>query len=48
MAMAGEPFHVEMPKIWGVKLIGELRDWVSAKDQRFTPSLTLRVRPEKT
>ena len=32
MAMAGEPFHVEMPKIWGVKLIGKLPDWVSAKD----------------
>ena len=32
MAMAGEPFHVQMPKIWGVKLIGELPDWVSAKD----------------
>ena len=32
MAMAGEPFHVEMPKIWGVKLVGELPDWVSAKD----------------
>ncbi len=32
MAMAGAPFHVEMPKIWGVKLVGELPDWVSAKD----------------
>jgi aconitate hydratase len=32
MAMAGEPFHVEMPKIWGVKLMGKLPDWVSAKD----------------
>jgi aconitate hydratase len=32
MAMAGEPFLVKMPKIWGVKLIGELPDWVSAKD----------------
>lgn len=32
MAMAGEPFWVKMPKIWGVKLIGELPDWVSAKD----------------
>ena len=32
MAMAGEPFHVEMPKIWGVKLFGELPEWVSAKD----------------
>jgi len=32
MAMAGEPFSVNMPKIWGVKLTGELPDWVSAKD----------------
>ena len=32
MAMAGEPFYVKMPKIWGVKLIGKLPDWVSAKD----------------
>ncbi len=32
MAMAGEPFYVKMPKIWGVKLVGELPDWVSAKD----------------
>lgn len=32
MAMAGEPFCVKMPKVLGVKLIGELPDWVSAKD----------------
>ncbi len=32
MAMAGKPFHIKMPKIWGVKLIGKLPDWVSAKD----------------
>ena len=32
MAMAGEPFCVNMPKILGVKLVGELPDWVSAKD----------------
>ena len=32
MAMAGEPFYVKMPKIMGVKLTGELPDWVSAKD----------------
>ena len=30
--MAGQPFHVKMPKIWGVKLVGSLPDWVSAKD----------------
>jgi aconitate hydratase len=32
MAMAGEPFYVKRPKIWGVKLVGELPEWVSAKD----------------
>jgi len=32
LAMAGEPFYVTMPKILGVKLIGKLPDWVSAKD----------------
>ncbi|HEY3246047.1 MAG TPA: aconitate hydratase [Phycisphaerae bacterium] len=32
LAMAGEPFYLKMPRIWGVKLVGELPDWVSAKD----------------
>jgi len=32
MAMAGHPFYLTMPKIWGVKLTGKLPDWVSAKD----------------
>ncbi|MGM0574522.1 MAG: aconitate hydratase [Myxococcota bacterium] len=32
MAMAGEPFHVKAPQIWGVRLEGTLPDWVSAKD----------------
>jgi aconitate hydratase len=32
MAMAGEPFRVPMPEVWGVRLTGELPDWVSAKD----------------
>lgn len=31
-AMAGEPFRVRMPQVFGVKLTGELPDWVSAKD----------------
>jgi aconitate hydratase len=31
-AMAGQPFHVKMPKIWGVKLVGTLPEWVGAKD----------------
>jgi predicted aconitate hydratase len=32
MAIAGQPFYLTMPKIWGVKLTGKLPDWVSAKD----------------
>ncbi len=32
MAMAGEPFSINMPEIWGINLVGELPDWVSAKD----------------
>lgn len=32
LAIAGEPFHLTMPEIWGVELTGELPDWVSAKD----------------
>lgn len=32
LAMAGEPFYFKMPKIWGIRLLGQLPDWVSAKD----------------
>jgi len=32
LAMAGEPVHMRMPEVWGVKLTGELPAWVSAKD----------------
>ncbi len=32
LAMAGEPMHITMPEVWGVRLTGELPDWVSAKD----------------
>ena len=32
MAIAGHPFYLTMPKIWGVKLTSKLPDWVSAKD----------------
>ena len=32
LAMAGEPLHLRMPRIWGVRLTGRLPDWVSAKD----------------
>lgn len=31
-AIAGEPIFIRMPQIWGVRLVGELPDWVSAKD----------------
>src|SRR6266498_1422684 len=32
LAMAGQPFYARMPRIWGVRLVGHLPDWVSAKD----------------
>lgn len=32
MAMAGKPYVLGMPEVWGIKLTGELPDWVSAKD----------------
>jgi aconitate hydratase len=32
LAIAGEPFYLSMPEIWGVRLVGELPAWVSAKD----------------
>jgi aconitate hydratase len=32
LAIAGEPYYVKMPKILGVKLTGNLPNWVSAKD----------------
>ncbi|CAG4918375.1 aconitate hydratase [Paraburkholderia gardini] len=32
LAIAGEPFFTRMPQIWGVKLTGQLPDWVSARD----------------
>jgi aconitate hydratase len=32
LAMIGKPFTIKMPKILGVKLVGQLPDWVSAKD----------------
>ncbi|NTW35203.1 MAG: aconitate hydratase, partial [Syntrophobacteraceae bacterium] len=32
MAMAGFPYHLPCPKVLGVKLVGRLPDWVSAKD----------------
>ena len=32
LAMAGEPLHLKMPRVLGVRLSGSLPDWVSAKD----------------
>ncbi|HEY6009268.1 MAG TPA: aconitate hydratase [Geobacteraceae bacterium] len=32
LAMAGHPFHLPCPRIWGVKLTGRLSPWVSGKD----------------
>ena len=32
LAMAGKPFYLNMPKVFGIKLEGQLPDWVSAKD----------------
>ena len=32
LAMAGHPFNLPCPKVLGVKLTGELPDWVSGKD----------------
>lgn len=32
MAMAGQPYSIRMPRVRGIKLTGQLPDWVSAKD----------------
>ena len=32
MAMAGRPYVLPMPEVWGIHLTGRLPDWVSAKD----------------
>ncbi|PKN16318.1 MAG: aconitate hydratase [Deltaproteobacteria bacterium HGW-Deltaproteobacteria-23] len=32
LAMAGHPFYLPCPQIWGIKLTGKLPEWVSAKD----------------
>ena len=36
LAMAGQPLHLRMPRVWGVRLTGALPDWVSAKDVILT------------
>ncbi len=32
LAMAGKPYRLTCPAVWGVKLTGRLRPWVGAKD----------------
>lgn len=32
VAMAGQPFFFDMPEVWGIRLVGSLPEWVSAKD----------------
>lgn len=32
LALAGDPLRIAMPEVWGVELVGQLPDWVSAKD----------------
>jgi aconitate hydratase len=32
MAIAGQPYRLPMPEVWGVYLEGEMPEWVSAKD----------------
>jgi aconitate hydratase len=32
MAMAGKPFYLVMPKIYGIRLTGRLQPWVAARD----------------
>src|SRR5208337_4519452 len=32
MAMAGKPFYLPTPKVWGIHVEGTLRPWVSGKD----------------
>lgn len=32
VAMAGGPYHLKMPRVIGVRLVGKLKAWVSAKD----------------
>jgi len=44
LAMSGRPFYMEMPKVVGVKLVGELAPWTSAKDAILELLLRLSVR----
>lgn len=36
VAMAGAPYYIAVPKVLGVRLTGQLRPWVSAKDVILT------------
>ncbi len=35
LAMAGQPYRFPCPKVFGVKLVGEMPEWVSARDVIF-------------
>jgi len=35
LAMAGQPYHFPCPRVFGVKLVGALPEWVSARDVIF-------------
>ena len=32
VAMAGGPYHITLPRVLGVRLLGKLQPWVSSKD----------------
>jgi aconitate hydratase len=32
LAITGRPLRIRMPEVWGVRLVGELPEWCSAKD----------------
>ena len=42
LAMAGEPVFIAMPEIWGVRLDGQLPDWVSAMIAETGTTVALR------
>ncbi len=32
MAMAGKPYYLETPRVWGIRVTGKFQPWVSGKD----------------
>lgn len=32
LSLAGEPYRLRVPRVWGIELVGSLPEWVSAKD----------------